>query len=307
VNRLRLCTIASGFTVILGSFPEGQQPDGNSVIFTAPAGLVVMDTGRHAEHTQRILDFAQRSKQPIAAIINSHWHLDHIGGNSRIRAAYPAAQIYASGAIEGALTGFLADYRRDLEAALQRMPDNPQAAAWRGELALIAAAPDSTPDSGHRITHSGPVIIAGHQFAIHLQATAATAGDVWLLDPATHVVAAGDLVTLPAPFLDTACPQGWATALNAISHAQFETLIPGHGAQMSRNGFETYHHAFANLLTCAAATERASSDCVEGWIHDAGALIPDADQARARKMMDYYMTNALRGKPERVEKLCASR
>jgi glyoxylase-like metal-dependent hydrolase (beta-lactamase superfamily II) len=77
------------------------------------------DAGRHAEHTQQILAFAHQTQRPIKAIINSHWHLDRIGGNSRIRSAYPDVRIYASGALKGAPPGFLADYRRDLEGALQ--------------------------------------------------------------------------------------------------------------------------------------------------------------------------------------------
>jgi glyoxylase-like metal-dependent hydrolase (beta-lactamase superfamily II) len=297
-------SVAPGVGVLLGSFVEGTQPDGNTVIFTAPDGLVVMDTGRHAEHTQQILDFAQRVQQPIKAVINSHWHLDHIGGISRIRDAYPQVRIYASGAIEGALSGFLADYRRDLEGALQRMPGDPQAAGWRDELAIIAAAPRSIPDE--RITRSGVQLIAGRKLDLHLETAAATAGDIWVLDSPSHVLAAGDLVTLPVPFLDTACPRGWQSALNNISHAQFKTLIPGHGPPMPRERFENYRHAFGNLLSCAADHTRANGDCVDGWISDAGTLIAEADQSRARKMMDYYMVNSLRGKPERIEKLCAS-
>jgi glyoxylase-like metal-dependent hydrolase (beta-lactamase superfamily II) len=187
-------SVAPGIEVIFGTLPEGRQPDGNTVIFTAPDGLIVMDTGRHAQQTQQILDFAARADEPIVAIINSHWHLDHIGGNSRIRGAFPNAHIYASTALSGALQGFLSDYRQDLE--------------------------------------------------IRLEKNAVMAGDVWLLDPTTHVLASGDLVTLPVPFLDTACPRGWKSALDHISHANFKVLVPGHGAPMPRAAFETYRSAY---------------------------------------------------------------
>src|SRR4051794_352511 len=40
-------TIASGVDLIAGAFVPGSQPDGNSVVFTGPNGLVVVDTGRH--------------------------------------------------------------------------------------------------------------------------------------------------------------------------------------------------------------------------------------------------------------------
>ena len=296
--------LAPGVDVIAGAFPEGQQPDGNSVIFTAPDGLIVMDTGRHIEHTQQILDFATHARRPIKAIINSHWHLDHIGGNSRIRAVYPSARIYASGALNGALQGFLADYRRDLEGALKQMPNDPQAQGWRNELGIISLAPQSVADE--RIDASGMRVIAGLRLSVHLESPAVTAGDVWVLDPRTEVLAAGDLVTLPVPFLDTACPQGWKTALENISRARFKTLVPGHGAPMRRKGFEAYRVAFGNLLACAATPAKQNGECVDGWVHDAGTLIADVDPKRVRKMMDYYVENLLRGKAERVERLCAA-
>jgi glyoxylase-like metal-dependent hydrolase (beta-lactamase superfamily II) len=297
-------SIAPGVEVIFGTLPEGRQPDGNSVIFTTPGGLIVMDTGRHAEHTQQILDFAARAERPIVAIINSHWHLDHIGGNSRIRTAFPNAHIYASTALRGAMQGFLSDYRLDLEGAIKQMPDDPQVPQWRDELAIIAEAPRSLADEP--IESSGIRVIGGRKLDIHLEKNAVTAGDVWLLDPTTQVLASGDLVTLPVPFLDTACPQGWKSALENISHVSFKVLVPGHGAPMQRTAFETYRRAYGNLLTCAAAPENPDATCVDGWEHDAGKLISDVDEKRVRKMIGYYVTNSLRGKAEHIAKLCAS-
>jgi glyoxylase-like metal-dependent hydrolase (beta-lactamase superfamily II) len=185
------------------------------------------------------------------------------------------------------------------------MPNDPQAQDWRDELAIIATAPRSVADEP--IGASGMRVIAGRKLFVHLESHAVTAGDVWVFDPATHVLAAGDLVTLPVPFLDTACPQGWNAALDDLSRAGFTALVPGHGAPMRREGFETYRRAFGNLLTCGAAREKANGECVEGWVRDAGTLIADADQHRVRTMMDYYVVNSLRGKPERIERLCGAR
>ncbi len=67
-----------------------------------------MDTGRHVWHRQAILDFAKAQGKPIAAIVNSHWHLDHVSGVPPSAPPYPGPKVYASGAIDEALTGFLA-------------------------------------------------------------------------------------------------------------------------------------------------------------------------------------------------------
>lgn len=55
----------------------GRGPDGNTIIYDAPDGLVVVDTGRHSSQTDAILAFAREHKKPISVIVNTHWHLDH--------------------------------------------------------------------------------------------------------------------------------------------------------------------------------------------------------------------------------------
>jgi hypothetical protein len=107
-----------GFAVIQGSFETNRQPDGNTVVFDAPDGLVVLDTGRHPEHSQKILEFATQAGRPIVAVMNSHWHLDHVSGNPRLRARYPALKVYASNAIDGAMHGFLANSKQQASALL---------------------------------------------------------------------------------------------------------------------------------------------------------------------------------------------
>src|ERR1700675_16473 len=132
--------IAPGTYLVEGEATPNRQPDGNSIIIVAPKGLIVFGTGRHKEHSQQLLDFARMQGRPIAAIINSHWHLDHVGGNPLLRAAFPDIKVYASGAINAALTGFLADYRAQLVTEIANATMKPDAqASMRKEIALIDA------------------------------------------------------------------------------------------------------------------------------------------------------------------------
>ncbi len=75
------------------------------------------------------------------------------------------------------------------------------------------------------VTHSSSVTIAGRAPELHVEQSAVTAGDIWVFDPTTQVLIAGDLVTLPAPFFDTACPARWQTALRTLSQQRFARLI----------------------------------------------------------------------------------
>ena len=111
--------VAEGVWLIPGGLPANREPDGNTVIFDdGQGGLVVMDTGRHLWHRAAILAFAKARRAPIVAIVNSHWHLDHVSGNADLKAAYPGVRVYASRAIDEALTGFLAKSAADSQAYL---------------------------------------------------------------------------------------------------------------------------------------------------------------------------------------------
>jgi glyoxylase-like metal-dependent hydrolase (beta-lactamase superfamily II) len=106
------------FHLIPGAVPLDKGPDGNSVILDAPVGLIVVDTGRHPEHSARILAFARERRRAIAAVVNTHWHLDHTTGNWDIRETYPEVQVLASDALEGALATYLKKSSEQTDAML---------------------------------------------------------------------------------------------------------------------------------------------------------------------------------------------
>jgi glyoxylase-like metal-dependent hydrolase (beta-lactamase superfamily II) len=296
--------IAPGVYLVPGSFVPGHQPDGNSVIFRAPEGAILFDTGRHPEHTAALLDRVAALGLVPKAVVNSHWHLDHVGGNVIVRQRFPAVQVYASDAIDEALGGFLANYRKQLEAMVASDETSADAkASFRREIGLIDAGRALAPTDV--VTASGRRVIAGLPLEVHLEARAVTAGDVWVYDPATRVLVAGDLVTLPAPFLDTACPQRWRASLARLEREDWALLVPGHGAPMSHAEFATYRKAFDGLLDCAASP-RPAKECTEGWFRDGGAIVAAADPGNGHDLLDYYVGVVLRGDATKIAKLCGN-
>ena len=295
--------LAPGVRVLRGDFVPGRQPDGNTVLIASRHGTLVIDTGRHAEHTQRIVDAVRADGAPVVAIVNTHWHLDHVSGNPALRSAWPDAVVWGSDAIDDALTGFLAKYRADLAAMIAKGGDESQVSGWKREVARIDAGDALKPD--RIVRRQVEMLIGGRPVLLGRERRAATAGDVWLYDDTTRTLVAGDLVTLPAPFLDTACPEGWRRALARLSALPFETLVPGHGAPMSRTGFETWRRAYGALLDCAAGSGEAAT-CVAGWERDAGALLEGEDPAFVRALVGYYVSDVLRGNPMSVLAACTA-
>lgn len=212
--------------LITGGVYEDKGPDGNTIILDAPEGLIVVDSGRHPEHAEKILAFAKSRGKPVAAIVNSHWHLDHTTGNMDLRKVYPGAAIVTSRAIEGQLfRDFVAPGRAQTKKALEEGT----APATQRPRMIRAQAFFDEPAYGRPtvpITASGPQRIAGRTIDVRLAPFAVSEGDVWLVIPEEKMVIAGGLVVDIVPFMDTACVDGWRQALDEIAAVEFETLVP---------------------------------------------------------------------------------
>jgi glyoxylase-like metal-dependent hydrolase (beta-lactamase superfamily II) len=282
--------IARDTYLLPGAILPQKGPDGNTVIYLAPEGLVVVDTGRHAWHSDGILNFARDRKLPVVAIINTHWHLDHSSGNARLKAVYPKAKVYTTTAVNRALApgGFL---DRSYQSAKAKPVDANAPAGMKEETDVffdtMAHQDQLRPDV--RVEKTGTRKLAGRSLSVRIAPNAVTDADVWLYDQSTGVAAIGDLVTLPAPFFETACPAKWEAALDEVWATPFTLAVPGHGAPMTRDQFDTYRGAYKHFRTCVASDNPAAT-CAAGWTKDVGSLLEtDADRRGATGFAGYYV------------------
>ena len=286
--------IAPDTFLVEGAILPDRGPDGNTVILVAPNGLVVIDTGRHTWHSDAILAFAQAQRRPIIAVVNTHWHLDHSSGNGRVKAAHPGAQVYTTTAVHQALApgGFLA---RNLAEAQARPPDPSLSEARREESAIfvatMAAADALRPDVP--VSHSGPLALAGRPLAVRVSNGAVTAADLWIYDETSRVAVLGDLVTLPAPFFETACPRQWQDTLDQVWATPFRLAVPGHGPPMTRPHFNTYRRAFAAFRSCVASASTAGA-CADSWTRAVGGFLTSAAERRQATQYAAYYVDFLR-------------
>ncbi len=277
--------LAAGVYLQPGAIAPERGPDGNTVIFEGPRGLTVVDSGRHAWHSDAIVAFAQARNQRIAAIVNTHWHLDHASGNGRLKAAFPEALVYTTQAVDRALapSGFLVRNMNSARAMRERAPP-----IERDEIDIFLATMDERhvlrPDVA--IERSRRMRLAGRSFDVRVTDGAVTDADVWLYDRRTRIAVLGDLVTLPAPFFETACPERWRAALDEAWATPFEVAVPGHGAPMTRDRFDRYRVGFGAFVSCALS-DTAADQCAGAWAQVAADL--GAEAAEALDYASYYV------------------
>lgn len=294
--------LAEGVWLLPGSFDRGRQPDGNSLLLQGRDGLVIVDSGRHAEHAAALIAWVGERRLPLRAVINTHWHLDHLGGNIELRRFAPGLRSHGSAALRDAVQRRMPDS----EAELRRMLADPATDAQTRrmveiDLALYAGRANFLPDE----LVEGPareLELAGRRLSVGAE-RGVSGGDVWVLDHASGVLAVGDFVTLPVPFFDTACASEWQATMRRLEALPFERVLPGHGPLMSRDDFRRYLGALDRLLSCAAS-ERDLADCSAGWIADLGPLLPAASLRSIAPMLGHYFQERLRVPADERQRFC---
>jgi glyoxylase-like metal-dependent hydrolase (beta-lactamase superfamily II) len=296
--------LAEGAWLLPGRFDRGRQPDGNSLLLQGRDGLVIVDSGRHAEHSAALVDWARERRQPLRAVINTHWHLDHLGGNIELRRFAPGLRAHASSALRDAVTQRMPDSEVELRRMLADPGTDPETRRMvEIDLALYAGRAGFVPDE----LIEGPAHVlelAGRRLSVGVE-RGVSGGDVWVLDQASGVLAVGDFVTLPVPFFDTACTAEWQAAMGRLDALPFARVLPGHGPVMTRDDFRRYRGALDSLLSCAAS-ERAVAECSTGWISDLGPLLPEASRRSVAPMLRHYFEQHLRAPGGQRDRYCRS-
>ena len=191
-DRFRFRALGDGSSTVTTKGRLRVQTDGDldDAVIDDVALLVLPGADTWLSGHERALDLARQLRlagRPVAAIINTHWHLDHSGGNAEIRAAFPRAEVYASHAVDGALTGFFPPSRKSAEEFLASGQASPELEA---EIRRDFAAMDDVESlrATRPVTTSGEVRLAGRRLQLNLARFAAlglhSTASGWRVQPA---------------------------------------------------------------------------------------------------------------------------
>jgi len=245
--------VADGIVAFIASESNTGVVSGNCIAVIGDDGVLVVDSTNFPSHARQIVsDIKKITNQPVRFLVHTHWHPDHLMGDSEFRTAYPGVAIVSTnftqkaigelgpkyikgGAEQGAayaqsLRKQIADGKRDsgkmlTEADKKYLTDFirsiefviPEYQQYKTVLPNVGFENSLTLNLGKREVR---VLFLGR---------GNTGGDAVILVPDANVVMTGDLVVWPTPYSYGSYPSEWIDTLHKLKALGSKTFVPGHG------------------------------------------------------------------------------
>jgi glyoxylase-like metal-dependent hydrolase (beta-lactamase superfamily II) len=286
--------IPSGFTVdTIGpgvyAFVRKEVPsygmESNSLLIVGSRDAAVVDAQMNLTDTREVIAAIRRiTPRPVRYVINTHCHDDHVTGNIEYQKAFPGVAFVASQAMADEINGICAANRANFRKVgagtvgfLHTLVDSNRsilggAAAADEPLAYLSyarlismfvAESEERPVLPGRTFADSLVLDLGDRSVVAMYlGRGHSRGDIVLRVPDAGVIAAGDLVVWPVPFVGTTSyPGDFATTLDRILALGPSVILPGHGPLMRDT---VYVHDVSRMLKSihtqvAAAIARGDS------------------------------------------------
>jgi glyoxylase-like metal-dependent hydrolase (beta-lactamase superfamily II) len=198
------------------------------------------------------LTAALTGNKPVRYLVNTHWHPDHVQGNSTYSSAFPSAiDIIAHINTRRDIIALEIPFLKDQKAALPR-----QIADLKGQLATgrvegrVMTDPqrrqlearilqfEATLKEIENLEITLPTLTLDRSMTLHAAGREArvlyfgrghTEGDVVVFLPNEKVLITGDLLTNGIPLMRDAFPLEWSATLAGVERLDYAQNIPGHG------------------------------------------------------------------------------
>jgi len=218
--------IGEGVYAAIGA--DGGKAGSNAGFVVGSNGVLVIDTFEEAAPAQGLLaEIRKVTDQPVRFVVNTHYHLDHTGGNAVFAKA--GATIIAQHNLRGWLRTENLKFFRD---------PKPEQKAMVEALAL----PDET------YTDAVDVYLGNRQIQVRYM-LGHTGGDSVVTVPDADVVFAGDLVWQKhLPNLIDATTSDWVKTLEKLlADHPHGTFVSGHGDVASAGDVHDFHDYLVTL------------------------------------------------------------
>ena len=222
---------------------------GNTTVVIGERQVLVVDSGfLPSAAREDIAQIRQWTDKPVSFLLNTHFHNDHNLGNRAYMDAFPALTIIAHVETKRDMDMFGpgSESREEKGTAfLQRMLDTgktkdgrPLTADEKAEVKNALAQRIPVMEELKKINFQSATLTFDNDFAIDLGnrevqikflGRGNTAGDAVAYLPKEKIVAAGDLVVKPIPYIYDGYPSEWVQTMQNLTQLEADTIIPGHG------------------------------------------------------------------------------
>jgi cyclase len=252
----------------------------NVVAIVGDDAVAVIDTGHHPRLTRAIAaEIRALTPKPVRYVVNTHWHNDHVSGNSVLGEAFPGATFVAHAFTAAVMDKDVRAFQgpnckpflrtqsqplRDGIASGKGADGAPIAEARLARMRRVVAEVDVGIEECDEFRYRGTDLTFEDRVTLRLGkrdvellhlGRANTAGDVIAWIPDAKVLASGDIVVHPFPFATQSYIGEWVAVLRRIDAMPFETLVPGHGPVMRDR---KYLRQVAEVMDSVMAQARAA-------------------------------------------------
>ena len=204
----------------------------NSTVIIGSKGVILIDTGFSDEIGRHIKkEISRITDKPVTHIINTHFHGDHILGNSEFK----GATIISS---------------ENCKATMEK-----SGYEWIGILESITGLkfPNTKPvvaNKGYAEQTRSDVSLEGINIQLWVPKGSHTPGDMMVYLPEDRILIAGDiLVNTMIPSFRDAHVATWITTLQEITKLDPVTIVPGHGPLMKTADVKKLHSLISTLYS----------------------------------------------------------
>lgn len=224
-------------------------PQSNATVIIGERDVLVVDSCLlPSAAKQDIEQIKQWTKKPVTYLVNTHWHFDHTGGNATYAAAFPGIQIIAHKATQKTIADFnqgamdryptrAERFKKVLESG--KAPDGSTLTAVdRADyerslhgLGDVVAEFKSTKQLNPNVSFERELIIdlGNRMVEIRHLGRGNTAGDTIVYLPKEKILATGDLLDHPVPYMFGGFPVDFVETLWKLEEFDATTIVPGHG------------------------------------------------------------------------------
>lgn len=224
-------------------------PQGNTTVVIGDNGVLVVDSCYLPSSAREdIAQIKQWTDKPVRWLINTHWHNDHVQGNNEYVKAFPGINIVGHHETQSQIAGYVsrypsrfprieATYRKYIEERKDgngtALTDNDIAdlkKALAGKDTVLVELKDNViVPPNVSFDHDFNVDLGNRQVQVKHLGRGNTRGDVVVFLPKEKIVAAGDLLDSPVPYLGGGYPVEEIDTLKKLSALDPQIIVPGHG------------------------------------------------------------------------------